>query len=270
MALDDGTGAIREIDQALEEDQQLKELKKNLPFIIAMAVLVLVIVAGKQFWSARQATLATQNAASYTAASTLAEQDKAAGLSAFVRLTEEGPNGYAAMAAFRAAALAAETGDQAKAISLFTKVADNSKNEKRLRDLARVRGGYLALSEKRDRTMKILNGLETQNIPLGLYAREIAGLAAMEEKDYGVARIYFEEIKTSASVPPGLAQRAQELSALASLGSKGVDLSLKDGANAQDLLGLLDQAKEAEAAAAENVPENTSETEQGDNENASN
>ena len=242
MSFDDGASAIREVDQELEEDQQIRELKKNLPFIIGLAALVIVIVAGRQFWMARQASIAETNAVAFSEAVELSEADPVAGLAALDVLVEDGPTGYGAMAAFRAGSLASQAGERGKAISYFLKVAEDGEAEKRLRDLARIKAAHMALEDDRDRALQILNGLETQNTPLGRYAREVAGLAAMQVKDYAGAKTYFDQLLADPATPEPLLRRAREMAALSHLGAEGVDLSLKQGANSQDLLNLVEQA----------------------------
>ncbi len=261
MAVDDGSQEIREVNQQLKDEQQIQELKQSLPWFIGAAVAVIVIVAGRQYWDARQTRISENYSVAFDKAAALATTDKLAGLAAFDAIVEEGPDGYAAMAALQAASLAAEQGERDKAINYLLGVAENSDNPKRLKDLARVRAGYLSLADGRDRALLVLNGLEAEATPFGVHAKEIAGLAAFEVNDYQTALSHFEAIQAVPDAAERLRQRAKEFAALADLGIRGKTLELTEGASSEGLLELMDTVSTAipdEAAST-----NKNETEQG-------
>ena len=239
MALDDNS-FIREVDQEIEEEKQIKALKKNLPFIIGMAVLVLVIVGGRQFYDARKTSIAEENAANFVAAQKLSTEDPVAGLLAFETITKEGAEGYAVISSFQAASLAESQGKLVEAAGFYQAIIDSGSSPKRMKDLARIKAAYLSLEEGRDKAMLILAGLENETSPLGFYAKEVAGLAAMQVEDYQSALIFFDNIQLNSEAPPALQQRAKDFAALAHLGTQGVDLTVQKGPSGQSLLELLE------------------------------
>lgn len=245
MSLDDNS-FIREVDQELQEETQIKQLKKNLPFIVGAAVLVLAIVAGRQFYDARQNAIAEENAAKFATALEASVTDPTAGVSAFGDIAEEGSPGYAIISSFQAASLSEQQGKRAEAISYYENVINSDAAPKRLKDLARIRAGYLALEDGRDQAVALLGGLEAESSPLGYYAKEVAGLGAMQVQDYQSALIFFDNIQLATDAPASLQQRAKSFAALAQLGTQGVELSVQEGPSGQSLLQLLEQPETAE------------------------
>ncbi|WP_306253993.1 tetratricopeptide repeat protein [Parvularcula sp. IMCC14364] len=258
MALDDGSQEIRDVDRQIKEDQQVEDLKRSLPWFIGVALVVVLIVAGRQFWEVRQTNMAEATAVEFNQAVTLIETDQAAALIAFDDIIDNGPDGYAAMAALRAGALAERMGDKDAALRYFLKIAENDAQPKRLRDLARVRAGYLALDQGRDRTMGVLNGLEAEETAFGMHAKEIAGLAALTLGDYQTALTYFETIQATADLAPRIAGRAEEFAALAHLGAEGKSLELVTQTQPDGLLDLMDDVLAAPAG----QPTNENETQE--------
>nr|WP_241735808.1 tetratricopeptide repeat protein [Aquisalinus flavus] len=208
-----------------------------------MAVVVIAIVGGWQFWNAQKANAARTNAEAFSEA--VNTEEATASLSELTALRQDAPAGYSALAGFRIAGLEAQNGNTEGAIATLNSVAANDSIPDRLRNLATVKAAYMALDESPDAALRQLNGLQDGDSVISAYAKEIAGLAAIESGDYAAAVTYFDAIPTIENVPDPIVQRAQGFRAIASLGASGV--SLETQSMGQSLESLLDLPVPAEA-----------------------
>lgn len=236
-------GIYREVDQEVEEEKQLRQLKESAPYLIGLAVVVVAIVGGWQVWNAQKSSAARTNAEAFSEAVNTEEATGA--LSDLTALRQDAPAGYSALAAFRIAGLEAQNGNIDGAIAALTNVAANESIPDRLRHLATVKAAYMALDESPDAALRQLNGLQEGDSVIAAYAKEVAGLAAIESGDFAAAVRYFDAIPTIENVPDPIVQRAQGFRAIASLGASGV--SLETQSMGQSLESLLDLPLPAEA-----------------------
>ncbi|GGD02601.1 tetratricopeptide repeat protein [Aquisalinus flavus] len=236
-------GIYREVDQEVEEEKQLRQLRESAPYLIGLAVVVIAIVGGWQFWNAQKANAARTNAEAFSEA--VNTEEATASLSELTALRQDAPAGYSALAGFRIAGLEAQNGNTEGAIATLNSVAANDSIPDRLRNLATVKAAYMALDESPDAALRQLNGLQDGDSVISAYAKEIAGLAAIESGDYAAAVTYFDAIPTIENVPDPIVQRAQGFRAIASLGASGV--SLETQSMGQSLESLLDLPVPAEA-----------------------
>jgi len=236
-------GIYREVDQEVEEEKQLRQLKESAPWLIGLAIVVVAIVGGWQFWNAQKTNSARTNAAAFATATTT--EETAAALSEFSALRQDAPAGYSALAGFRIAGLEAQNGNTQGAIAALNSVAANDAIPQRLRNLATVKAAYMALDESPDAALRQLNGLQEGNSVIAAYAKEVAGLASIETGNFAAAVTYFDAIPAIENVPDPIVQRAQGFRAIASLGASGV--SLETQSMGQSLESLLDLPVPAEA-----------------------
>lgn len=236
-------GIYREVDQEVEEEKQLRQLKESAPFLIGLAVVVVAVVGGWQAWNAQKSNAARTNAEAFSVAVNTEETTEA--LSELTELRQDAPAGYSALAGFRIAGLEAQNGNTDGAIAALNNVAANDAIPQRLRNLATVKAAYMALDESPDAALRQLNGLQEGDSVIAAYAKEIAGLAAIETGNYTAAVTYFDAIQTIENAPDPIKQRAQGFRAIASLGASGV--SLESQSMGQSLESLLDLPVPAEA-----------------------
>lgn len=210
---------LREVDQALAEDKTSQSIRKNLPAIIGAALIIVVGVGGWQLWSAQREAAAVKASAAYDKALEGAGDEKS--VAALEALAGES-GGYAAMAKMRLAAGHAEKGEREKALGLYREVYGASAGSRRLKDVARLRAGYLALEDGREALLKDVGALETDKTAIGYYAREIIALAALKAGDYQSAEEMFRKAAIAADAPESIRLRAGEFAALAGAGKAGV------------------------------------------------
>lgn len=212
---------LREVDQALAEDKTSEQIRKNLPAIVAAGLIIVVGVGGWQYWSAQKTAEASAESAAYSKA--LESGVEAEMHAAFEELGAK-PGAYAVLAKMRLASDAATHGDREKALGLYREIYAARAGSKRLKDIARLRSGYLALADGREAVLKDVGDLETDTTAVGFHAREIIGLAALGAGDFQAAEQMFRKAASDAKAPQSLQLRANEFAALASAGKSGVTM----------------------------------------------
>lgn len=130
---------FKEVDEELRRDQAAKLWKEYGRYIIAVAALVVLAVAGLQLWGAydldRRRELSDQYAAALEMA---ADGDTARALDALAAISDASASGYPGLAAFEQARLRAESGDTAGAIALWDRIAADGSLGEGFRDAATV------------------------------------------------------------------------------------------------------------------------------------
>ncbi len=246
---------LREVDEALEEERQWEFFRKHGPGLIVGAVLLVIGVAGWQAWSHLKIKAAQEQALEFRAAVDLLADDPTAGRAALAKVAE-GKGGYGALAALRAANSYASGGERLKAIELYRQIAA-SDAPRRFREYAQLRAALLSLNDGRDAVMSDLGDLAEGDGPYGYHAREILGLASLNEKDFESATATFNALSVDLAAPLGVRERAKEFAALAAEAKAGVNIfgeaTLEDvlktvGAPALDD-GAVEKAAETETTA---------------------
>jgi hypothetical protein len=214
---------LKEVDQALEEDRTWDFFRKYGTALIVGAVAIVVGVAGWQFWNHTKTQEAQAQALEYRAALDLLNQNTDAGRAALETVASES-GGYAVLASLRRASSYAAGGERLKALEIYRSIASGSA-PKRIRDLASIRAGYLALADGRDAVMGDVNAIAEEEGAFSYYAREILGVASLNAKDYESAVATFTALSLDLETPEGVRERAEEFAALAEAGRAGVNIS---------------------------------------------
>lgn len=233
---------LREVDQALAEDKTATEFKKNLPILLGAAFVAVAGVGGYQAWQSNRAAVAEKASIAYEEAAKVGEGEAAE--QQFEALAA-GEGGYGAIAKMRLAGEHASHGDTVKALALFREVYADSGASKRVKDLARLRAAAIAVSEGRDAVIKDLGALDADTSPLGHYAREILGLAALKAGDFQTAETIFLKAAATLEAPEPLRARAKEFAALAAAGKSGATLPSFEASTKSDAELLMEQLEAA-------------------------
>lgn len=218
MANDDTI--LREVDQALADDKQADELQKNLPGLLIGAALVVVAVGGWEFYKSQRNAAAEKASVEYEA---IASAGGPAAQTEAIEKLAEGKTGYAVLAKLRLAASELQKGEQEKALGFYREVYSGSA-PKRVKNMARLRAGLIALDQSREAVIKDVGPLEEDKTPLGYYAREILGLAAIKAGDYQGAEDMFLKAASSPDAPEAVQARAREFAALAAEAKSGISI----------------------------------------------
>ena len=230
--------SLREVDQELAEEQQFQALRRSLPLLGGGAAAIVLGVAGWQFYTAQKTAKAEAAALIYQDALSSLEESPQNGVEIFGDAVQGESEGYAALATFQQAALLSAQGDTARAYQLYRSVLDMENVTKSLKDLARLRAGYLSLDRAdRDTVVRDLDSLPGDPTPLGFYARELIALAELSERNYDAAIATFDTLAGSIETPPSLRARASEFAIVARAGKTGSNISGE--ARVEDLLNRL-------------------------------
>ena len=135
---------FREVDEELRQEQYKRLWDKFGPYVVGVAVLIVVVTAGYRGWQAWQASEARDAGDRFVSALTLADEgDPGAASSALSELSFDSPSGYAALATLRAASMKAQSQDVEGALEAYAAIAADTSIKPILRNAARIRAGYL-------------------------------------------------------------------------------------------------------------------------------
>jgi hypothetical protein len=231
---------LREVEEELRSDKLKAFWKRFAPFIIGGAVLIVLIVAANEAWKWwRDSSAAEASERYYTAISLAGSGDFSGAQAAIDSIANDGPEGYATLARFRAASLLAEQGDPQGAIAAYDALS-SSLNEPRLRELALILGAYIAVDHLDVAGVQARAGaLASEESPFRNSAREALGLAYYKAGDLEAARENFEAIAADPAASQEMQVRAFVY--LEHLSSSGVEVSedlLDPGLDSELDLGL--------------------------------
>ncbi|MCJ8144157.1 tetratricopeptide repeat protein [Ancylobacter sp. A5.8] len=211
---------FHEIDEDLRRERFSRIWSRYGLYIIGLAVLIVVAVAGwrgYEWWKLREDQA---SGARFEAAMQLAEQGKnAEAEAAFAALEKDGTSGYRLLARFRAATDLART-DRTAAIADYDAISGDGSVPGLMRDVATIRAALLLvdtapLSEIEGR----VKPLDTPDGAFRHSAREILGLAQYKAGDTEAASATFTAILGDPESPPGLRRRAELMRTLAAGGA---------------------------------------------------
>ena len=184
---------FHEVEEDLRRDQALAIWKKYGNYIIAAALVIVLVVAA--VWGWREYTTRQQLQASADFLSAQAATDVKAREVALGTLATNSSS-YGVLARFQLAAIANDAGDAAKARGILGEIANDGGADKALRDLATLEAALLDLQlGKADSAAALVKDLTKEGEAYRLSALEIAGLAALAAGDKEKAKASFEELK---------------------------------------------------------------------------
>lgn len=202
---------IREVNEELRSDQANALWKKYGKLIIGGAVAIVLGVAGNVGYKNWVDSQAAASGDIFLEALTHAREgrnDEA--LAAFDQLKAEGYGSYPVLAKMRAATVIAEQGNAEDAIAEFLSVADDSSVADALKDVAKIRAGYLMVDvSSYDEVAAQVEVLTNTTNTMRHSAREILGLSAFKANDFARAKDWFTLVVEDTSTPQQIAARAQ-------------------------------------------------------------
>ena len=204
---------IREVDEAVRQDQWLKLWKRYGNYAVAAALAVVIGTSAGVGWRAWQQSERHEEARRYAAAQQLLAEDKPAEAArAFAALADDAGGGYRVLARLRAAEAQAQAGDPAAATAILDQLAANDEAEPVYRSL----GELLAAQHEFDdvppsAVLAELEPLVGMDDPWRYSALELRALAQMESGDIAAARQTLDDLLADPLTPPDLGRRAAEL-----------------------------------------------------------
>lgn len=216
-------GFVREVDEALREDELLSAIRRYavpVGAVLGAALLALGVYLG---WSTHQADVAARQAEQIVLA--LDKVDGGQQDAAFAQLApvvEQGTDGDRAAARMMQAGIATRQGKLGQAAQLFAQIAGDDHAPKPFRDLATVRG--VALNYDKMQPAEVVSQLRPLAVPGAPFfgsAGEMLGMAYLKQGRQDLAAPLFGALAHDATVPESLRARARQLAG--ELGYDAVD-----------------------------------------------
>ena len=224
---------LREVDEALRQDDMTGALRRyGLPLGVGLA-LVLVGLGGYLWWGNRQGEQAGQRGEQLTLALDQIEEGRiAAGDQQLVPLTKESASGTRSAAQLMRAGIALQQGRKDEALKLYAALAAAEDAPQPFRDLAAIRAvaaNFDALPPQQ--VVDRLKPLAVPGNPWFGSAGELVGMAYIKQGRNELAGPLFAAISRDKEAPASLRSRSRQLAGL--LGVDAIDDPVKAASGAQ-------------------------------------
>jgi hypothetical protein len=199
---------FREVDEELRQEQYKKLWDKFGTYFVALCVVIVAVVAGFKGYEYYQLKQSQSAAVVYFDGVKRATDGKFD--DALTALAAVNHPGFKQLGLLQQASILAEQGKTTEAVAAYDALAADAKVDPVLRDVARIRAGYLlADSLKPDELISRLGSFDRDGQVWRHAAREIFGLAAFRTGDYSMADRYMNANFADPETPQDMRQRAQ-------------------------------------------------------------
>lgn len=205
---------FREIDEELRRDNLLKLWSRYGRYVIALAVLVLLIAGGIMAWRDHQLTQRRAQSARYASALSLAGEGKDADAAkVFAAVGQEG-GGYAILAAFEQAELLAKSGDRKDAVAAYDRIAAERSLDPVFREMAVLLSVMHGMADADPHSIiDRLAPMTAVGNPWRPSALDLTAAARLKSGDKTGALDLYKSLADDLAAPQGLRARAAELAA---------------------------------------------------------
>lgn len=216
-------GFLREVDEALREQEVVDAVKRYGRMVAVGIVVLLVALAGYWWWDHSQKTAQGDRGEQFTLALDQVEAGKLdAAQTALTPLATSGADGAKAVAQLMQAGILAQQGKAAEAQKRYAAVAADAAAPQPYRDLATLRevaAGFDAMPA--DQVVARLKPLAIPGKPYFGSAGELLGVAYMKQGRNDLAGPLFASIARDKTVPETLRRRIRQLAGV--LGVDAID-----------------------------------------------
>jgi hypothetical protein len=203
---------MREVDEAVRQDQLQTMMMRYGKWLLAAVVLALLALAGYMYWQHRQNAEAEAGSEQLILALDDLDAGNAAGAQTKLAPIAAGTGGTAMMAQIAQAGALLEKGKADEAARLYSKVAQDSAAPKPLRDLATVREIAAAYDKLPPQTViDRLSSLAQPGNPWFGIAGEMVGVAYLKQGKAKQAGPLFVKIAKDKTQPEALRARVRQL-----------------------------------------------------------
>jgi hypothetical protein len=203
---------IREVDEAVRQDQWLKLWQRYGNYVIGAALAVVIGSAAGVGWRTWQQNQRLEEARRYADAQQMLRDAKPAEAArAFAALADDSSSGYRVLARLRAAEAEAEAGDRAAATAALDRLAADDAAAPEYRSLGELLATQQQLAQAEAPALSGLEPLTGGADPWRYSALELRALAQMQSGDTAAARQTLDGLLAEPLAPPDLARRAAEL-----------------------------------------------------------
>lgn len=216
-------GFLREVDEALREQEVLNAFRRHGRILAAGIVAILLTVAAWLWWDGHKKAQADENGEGLTMALDQIEAGRLdAGASQLAPLTTKSADGTRAAARLMQAGILVEQGKPAEAQKAYAALAADAGAPQPLRDLATLREVALGFETlPADQVVARLKPLAVPGKPFFGSAGELLGMAYLKQGRNDLAGPLFAVIARDKTVPATLQRRARQMAGL--LGVDAVD-----------------------------------------------
>ncbi len=207
---------FREVNEEIRRDQMKALWARHGSTVLAVAVALVVGVAGYRGYTYWHANRIADAGAKFHNALTLAEAGKTEeARAALGKLENDAPAGYETLARLRLAAANAKGAKRDEAVAIYDSVAADDSADPIFRDYARIQAATLLLDTADAKAIKDRVGaLDADGNPWRSSARELVGLSAWRAGDLNAAQKQFSDILVDQAAPSNLRERADMMLAL--------------------------------------------------------
>lgn len=207
---------MREIDDAVRQDDTLQFFQKYGVMLGSAVALILVGMLGYWWWdSTSEAALEAQSEAVVSALDSVEAQDFAGADEKVAGLVDDGSIGSRTVSRFLQAGAALEQGESARAVELFASVAADTEAPQALRDLALIREVSTNFDDRKPED--VIAKLEGLAVPGNAYfgsAGELVAIAHLEAGNREKAGALFSAISQDEEMPETLRNRTRQMAGL--------------------------------------------------------
>jgi hypothetical protein len=207
---------FEEVSEELKQDRYAELWKKYGRYFVALAVVVVLGVAGYQYWQSEQRKAREAASERFASAVALAREGKTKeAIAAFAGVAQDGPKGYAQLARLQQAAQLLKSGDRAGAMLAFEQIANDGGADPLFRDVAVVHWAYAGLDDADPARMtERLKPLTAKENPWRFMALELSALYAERAGRRADAIQILTDLEKDKDAPQAARSRAKELLAI--------------------------------------------------------
>lgn len=214
---------IREVNEELRTDQAKALWDRWGAYVVALAIAIVVVTGVWVAWDYWTQSRANASGDRFSQALNLAKEGKNdEAVAALGALEKDGYGSYPQLARLRRATVLVEQDKFAEAIAEFDAVVADGGVPAPIRDMARLRAGYLMVDHGSyaDVSSRV-EALTAETNTLRHSAREALGLSAWKEGRFADALTLFEQIAADAGAPRNTRERATLMAELIRGGGTG-------------------------------------------------
>jgi hypothetical protein len=202
------SAAFHEVDEAVRKDELREWWGRYGTWVVAAAVVLVVVVAGLVGWRQYDAARRAEASVAYSAALAKVGQDAAAARAEFEKQASSAPEPYRSLAALIAAQLREPLDAQVAALVAVAPTLSSAE----LADLANVIAAFKSVdSPKAEEMVTKLEPLGGPDRPFHVSVRELQALVAVHKGDTKRASELWSEIAKDPAAPQGAAQRVSAM-----------------------------------------------------------
>jgi hypothetical protein len=205
---------FREIDEELRRDNLLKLWARYGRYVVALAVLVLVVAGGIVAWRDHQLSERRAQSMRYASALNLVREGKEAEAAKVFAAIAQESGGYATLASFEEARLLAKSGDRKGAVGAYDRIAAEGGLNPVFRDLAMLLSIMNAMPDADPQVMiERLAPMTASGNPWRPTALELTATARLKSGDKAGALDLYKSLADDLAAPRDLRARAAEMAA---------------------------------------------------------